>query len=146
MYVCMYVCKDPTPPTLPTRPNQSWLTPWVHRLAIVSRRGGGGGGQRLHFEHILSMIRLKSHVQIKSCIPEEMSSLFCCSLSTSSLASFILSFMRSAVSLDLREISVLAAVKKTVTSYNQSRCLYVSFHRAFKPYTSILFTPVWKNF
>ena len=41
-----------------------------------------------------------------------MSSLFCCSFSTSSFASFIFSFMRSAVSLDLRAISLLAAVKE----------------------------------
>lgn len=46
-------------------------------------------------------------------MPEEMSNLFCCSVSTSSLASLILSFMRSAVSLDLRAISVLAAAIKT---------------------------------
>ena len=43
-------------------------------------------------------------------LPEEMSSLFCCSVSTSSFASLILSFIRSAVSLDLRAISDLAAV------------------------------------
>ena len=60
---------------------------------------------KLQYKH-LDFIIVNSELNL----PEEMSSLFCCSVSTSSFASLILSFIRSAVSLDLRAISDLAAV------------------------------------